>query len=659
MTARPLALLSALALLALAAPASASTGVCDSNPPTSTQACIDAIQNSGGVVNDIFRDANGRDATQLPVYGQLIDNWPGCSGTTDFDACATVDTAPYDCPGQFTCAGVTNDLATARQYLAAPDHLSWQPCRLIDPTLHDNGSGVMCPTFGQANCIADGTPGNYLPWLGLVFDLGGPSNKVAIFAENDHGPQPCESLEYTVYLTDNPYAQDLVLHPATDGVDPNKWNRAVLSKIYTAGWFSTRSPDPTGHASCGDTPQYAVESDSFTQVFSLPCGITFRYASVIAGNDGLDFPACGYDSQEAELDAVAGLTESGSAVCPDNDHDHFVDCSCPGAPPVCDCNDADPTVYPGAPERCDQPDMNCDGVPGSCSGGQSCYQGQCDSPCTTGELSSCPGGSTCEQTPSGQLCVPQACAGGSGCPTGADCVGGQCVPSCTGVVCPVGQLCQGGACIDPCANLTCPAGQQCMNGQCQAPCTCYASSLACSGQSGTVCATSGQCVAPACQNVTCPAGQQCDPGSGTCVGQCTASVVCPLDQHCVEGSGCVPFCAGVSCGSGQSCDPANGQCVESDCVGVSCTAPLFCQHGACVAPDAGGGTTSSSGGSSGSGSTGGSTASSSGSGSGSSGTSGSNKVSTKSGCGCGTGGGASPMAILGLLGALVLLGRKR
>jgi hypothetical protein len=36
-----------------------------------------------------------------------------------------------------------------------------------------------------------------------------------------------------------------------------------------------------------------------------------RYAAVIAGNDGIDFPACAYDSSEAEVDAVAGLTQAG------------------------------------------------------------------------------------------------------------------------------------------------------------------------------------------------------------------------------------------------------------------------------------------------------------------------------------------------------------
>src|SRR6185436_6121835 len=171
--------------------------------------------------------------------------------------------------------------------------------------------------------------------------------------------------------------QEVVLDPATTGVDPTKWNRAVLSKIYTGGWTQVRPPDPAGHGTaCGDTADYSVEEDSFVQVFSLPCGITFRYASVVAGNDGLDFPACKYDSNEGEIDAVAGLTENGSAVCPDADGDHYVDCNCPGHPPICDCNDADPGIHPGAPEACDSTvDYNCDGMKGTpCPVDLVCYQ---------------------------------------------------------------------------------------------------------------------------------------------------------------------------------------------------------------------------------------------------------------------------------------------
>ena len=62
----------ALALLGTAAQAQAQTGTCDSDPsgsPTSMQKCIDAIQTAGGVVNDIFKDSQGRTGPQLPLFG--------------------------------------------------------------------------------------------------------------------------------------------------------------------------------------------------------------------------------------------------------------------------------------------------------------------------------------------------------------------------------------------------------------------------------------------------------------------------------------------------------------------------------------------------------------------------------------------------------------
>src|SRR5262249_16092626 len=196
--------------------------------------------------------------------------------------------------------------------------LTWcRPSRLNSPGLTTQAA-LPCPA--DWTCITDQRGGNYCPGEGLVFDLGGPSNQVAIFAVNDHGPQPCESLEYTVYLTDNPFAQDRVQDPKTTGVDPSKWNRAVLTRIFTWGWENVRTPDRVNHLQCGDTTLYSVEDDSFAQVFALPCGINFRYAAVVAGNDGLVFPPCAFDSSEAELDAVAGLTESGSGVCPDADN---------------------------------------------------------------------------------------------------------------------------------------------------------------------------------------------------------------------------------------------------------------------------------------------------------------------------------------------------
>lgn len=555
------------------------TGVCDANPPTSTQACIDAIQANGSVVNDVFHDTNGLTAFQLPVYGQLFNAWPGCD-MASFAGCSGQDTPPYDCPGQYTCSGAPNTFANASQFLAAPDHTWWHPCRLADHTLV-NG----CPQFNA--CIADGVGGAYFPWEGLVFDLGGPSNKVVIFATNDHGPQPCESTEYTVYLSDNPFATEIELAPTTNGIDPNKWNRAVLNQIFTKGWDDIRAADPAGHAACGDTALYAVEQDSFATVYQLPCGVTFRYASIVAGNDGLDFPECAFDSNEGEIDAVAGLTESGAAVCNDADNDHYVDCNCIAAPPVCDCDDSDEDVHPGAPEACDSPDLNCDGDPGACGPGLFCNQSICIPPCAGGEFD-CPPGSTCETTPDGDLCVPADCSVG-GCPPGTICVDDLCVPACDDVVCPGTQVCLDGQCVDPCANMVCPGNLICQAGECVAPCSCYAQDLGCTELPGTVCdAGTDTCVPPLCEGVTCPPLETCDADTGMCVTLCDPSVMCPLGQKCVEPDGCVPACTGVECDAGFECDPQTGECVDL-CNQIECLAPLVCVAGQCVEGAGGGG----------------------------------------------------------------------
>lgn len=641
-------------------PAAAATGVCDSNPPTTTDACINAIQANGGVVNDIFKDSQGHTATQLPTYGQLFNVYPGCTIASCAGCDPGTDTAPYDCPGEYSCVSqpATGALFTdVAKALAGVDHVWAHPCRLSNHTLV-NG----CPQYTA--CIPDGTGGAYFPWEGLIFDLGGPSNQVAIFAMNDHGPQPCESLEYTVYLTNNPQSQSIVLHPTTTGADPNQWNRAVLSKVFTQGWYTTRAPDPAGHGTtCGDTTNYSVELDAFSQVFKLPCGISFRYAAVVAGNDGLDFPQCAYDSSEAELDAVAGLTESGAGVCPDKDGDGYVDCKCPGAPPLCDCDDSDPNTHPNAPEACDAPkDYNCNGHhPEPCPPGLDCWQSICIPPCA-GQEFPCPAGSSCEAVDTGQnLCIPQDCTVG-GCPPGATCdpKSKTCVPDCAGVVCPAGQKCEGGQCVDLCAQIQCPNGWYCSQGACLPPCSCFQGDVGC-GDAGTACdrpqeggGGTNQCVPPSCVGVVCPPAQHC--ANGACVDLCSG-VTCPPQEVCLPSSGtdsgtpsgCVNLCAGGSCPAGQACDWHDGQCKPT---GGN-------DSGTFGAPD--GGSDATTGGGSHDATTGGGGDATTGGGDSGSGNGDTAGNGSKSGCGCdvvGDGPG-SALAALGALGGLLALGARR
>jgi uncharacterized protein (TIGR03382 family) len=449
-------------------------------------------------------------------------------------------------------------VANANTYSAQLDHAWWSPCRLNDATL-DAGSGLTCPAAWT--CIADQVGGNYVPWLGLAFDLGAPANQVAVFGDNTAQGQPCQSLEVTVFMTDNPNAHqatDVVLDPRTQGADPTKWNRVSLTKVFTWGWSTTRAPDPANFGvACGDTATFAVEADSFVQVFSLPCGTTMRYAAIVAGNDGLDFPSCANNASTAHIDAIAGLTEAGAGVCPDQDQDGFVDCACPGAPAICDCNDADPRVHPGAPEACDAvTDLNCDGVAGSaCASGSTCYQSQCDSQCRL-PTDACPLGSGCASTVAGALCVPATC----GCTAGSVCVNGTCVDPCVGVTCPGAQTCVAGACVDPCASVVCPSGTHCEGGVCSGPCTCFAGDAGCAGTGLTCAASTGQCTPSLCANVQCASPQTCDPQTGSCRAFCNPGVVCPSGEKCVSPTGCVPLCTGVVC-------PAGATCVAGGCVG--------------------------------------------------------------------------------------------
>jgi hypothetical protein len=65
------------------------------------------------------------------------------------------------------------------------------------------------------------------------------------------------------------------------------------------------------------------------------------------------FEICG-DGMDQNCD---GLEDS----CGNTDMDAFEACRPGEAPPACDCNDREATIYPGAPETCNGLDDDCDG----------------------------------------------------------------------------------------------------------------------------------------------------------------------------------------------------------------------------------------------------------------------------------------------------------
>ncbi len=445
--------------------------------------------------------------------------------------------------------------------------------------------------------VCDGEQGFFDPSNGAIFDLGGEGNRVVVFPFTDHPPLPCESWEYAVWLSDDPMATEVAEagHP-----DRTKWNPAVLTTAFLQGWIPD-NPAPVDEADAlSPDLSNGTQRDGIVQVFALPCGLTFRYASIVAGNNGNPSAACAFYSFDAELDAVAGLNEDNTAICPDADGDGFRDVTCGGN----DCNDGDPNVHPGAFERCDATtDLNCMAMT-PCPTGTVCApdSGLCVTQCFEG---GCADGFTCTDG----RCIDAACAARTDpCPDGTLCRNGDCVGPCDGVVCPQGQQCTGGACLDPCQGVECPVNQVCVARDpsagtlCGPSCSCTdlsvplcTGSTACDARSDSP--TAGLCVDAGCESVTCDAGQVCSGGScvdgcegvtcpraqtctaGQCVPDLCANVTCPSGQVCSDGT-CGDACAGVTCPDGQVC--SSGECVADPCYGLDCGAGGVCIDGACV-----------------------------------------------------------------------------
>jgi MYXO-CTERM domain-containing protein len=550
-------------------------------------ACLAVVRaaRADGVIDDIFVTRDGLYAPQLR-FATYIRGVNGCFGRTDIPTILE----GYRC----TASGIPEMGPDPAPYA---NSLDWYWTQI----LRTNDAGAV---------VADGAPGFYEPTRGRIYDLGGEANRVVLFPITDHPPLPCEAFEYSVWLSNDPDARETA---SPDAPDPRKWNPARLIRVFTQGW--TRNPRASGAAEADrgdlgtwlrDTSAGDAVADALVTVWALPCGLSFRYVSIQAGNYGNPGPECVFHSSDDELDAVAGLNEDDTAICVDADGDGHRAASCGGG----DCDDADPTVHPGAFEPCDSPrDLDCQPAL-ECPTGTRCdgASGLCVSTCFEG---GCADGFTC--TPEG-LCTETACAlRAEPCPAGTICRGGECRAPCEGVVCPRGQVCAGGACIDPCAGVVCPTNQVCIAGRpgaatiCGPACTCTElawplcpGDTACDAREGSP--TRGRCVDPgcetascampreacergvcvdACEGVVCPVGQRCT--DGACVPDRCASIRCPSGQICREGA-CIDACDVVTCAEGERC--VGGACVPDPCAAIDCGTAARCIEGMCVPNEA-------------------------------------------------------------------------
>ncbi len=87
-----------------------------------------------------------------------------------------------------------------------------------------------------------------------VFDFGGAVTSAAVFPVIDHGPLPVESIESTVYLSN-----DLV-----------NWSQAHVARVFLEGF----------------QPNLGIKWDGFTYVVTTQGSSQFRYASIIHGGPG-------------------------------------------------------------------------------------------------------------------------------------------------------------------------------------------------------------------------------------------------------------------------------------------------------------------------------------------------------------------------------------
>lgn len=226
------------AICLIGAQAASAALISDPNDPRNWQGA------TVGTFAGLYYGADNAANRQLVVDNQLLDD--GVFNSAGFSAASLIQGG--------SCAGVSNPV-NGNPY-------SYTACAGSVPAA---GSSID-NTWFQSNTNIGGT----------IFDLGFQASKVAVFPVIDHGPLPHESIESTVYLSN----------------DKINWTIAVVQRVWLQGFIADGAPNSWDGYWDGFT--YAVGLADPNQ--------TFRYASIIHGG-----PSALQSDGDDEINGLLGL----------------------------------------------------------------------------------------------------------------------------------------------------------------------------------------------------------------------------------------------------------------------------------------------------------------------------------------------------------------